>query len=292
MSGSTGTALLREAELVEEDGMLLRPGEPRTRYSDRWEAEARDDHVRSATATHAHGPNDFARLTSKVSPLWGRFPSELEVGTVLEIGSGYGRIPLYLARHRGLTFDTYCAVDISRTMLRRLLEYRDRFALAPDARVYALCISADALPLHDDSVDLVISSAVFLHMGKAYVTRGVREIARVLRPGGSIVFDASFPNARNPANMIFRLKPARFRAPNYLKYWTRGEIEQLIATTRLVAKAGPLTVEASDYALLPKRIGSIQVPFARLVNRRLGRVARPRDALATSYSAYSQKLIR
>ena len=88
---------------------------------------------------------------------------------MLEIGAGYGRIPLYLARARDVTWSAYCAVDISETMLQRFVEYREQFAPAPASRLYPVCASADELPLEDDSVDLALTSAVFLHMGKSFV---------------------------------------------------------------------------------------------------------------------------
>ena len=100
-----------------------------------------------------------------------------------------------------MTWSTYCAVDISATMLERFVEYRDRFAPAPAAELYPICTSADALPLEDDSVDLAITSAVFLHMGKRFVRDAVAEIARTLKPGGHFVFDVSFPELVQPAEL-------------------------------------------------------------------------------------------
>ena len=58
--------------------------------------------------------------------------------------------------------------------------------------------------MESDSVDLALTSAVFLHMGKGFVERAVAEIARVLKPGGQFVFDVSFPNAREPGQLPFR----------------------------------------------------------------------------------------
>ena len=185
---------------------------------------------------------------------------------MLEIGAGYGRIPLYLARERDVRWSTYCAVDISGTMLERFVEYRDRFAPAPESRLYPICVSADALPLEDDSVDLAITSAVFLHMGKRFVRGAVAEIARTLKPGGDVVFDVSFPNAHNPTNLLLRLKPERFRPPHFMKFWTRGEVESMLAETGLAAKAGGLTIEPGAYAVLPKRVGPVPVPLARRAN--------------------------
>jgi SAM-dependent methyltransferase len=283
---------LRLAELVERDGIFHRSRSEWSAYKHQWEAEALDDHVASAIARGSAGAEDYETLTGKISPLWDRFPQGLHVGTVLEIGSGYGRIPLHLGREHDLTWESYCAVDISETMLRRLLEYRARFDLVPDGRLYPVCASADELPLEDDSVDLVLTSAVFLHMGKSFVGRTVAEIARVLKPGGSFVFDVSFPNARNPSSYLPRLKPKPLRSPNFLKYWTRAEVQRLLRSSGLDAKAGPTVTEPTSFALLPKRIGPVGLPLSRRINAALGDPERFRDVLAVSYSAYSEALLR
>jgi SAM-dependent methyltransferase len=154
--------------------------------------------------------------------------------------------------------------------------------------LYPICVSADLLPVESDSVDLAITSAVFLHMGKRFVERAVAEIARTLKPGGNFVFDVSFPNARNPASIPARLKPRRLRAPNFMKYWTRAEVEALLRETGLATKAGGIAIEPSGYALLPKNVGPVPVPLARRVNSALGPAPRRfRDVLASTYNAYS-----
>ena len=292
MKAAADATVLRLDELVERDGIFHRSNEAQTAYKRQWEAEASHDHVASAIARGSEGADDYETLTGKISPLWDRFPQSLHAPTVLEIGSGYGRIPLHLGRKHDLTWDTYCAVDISETMLRRLLEYRVRFDLVPDGRLYPVCISADALPLEDNSVDLVLTTAVFLHMGKNFVGRTVAEIARVLKPGGAFVFDVSFPNARNPSSYVPRLKPRRLRSPNFLKYWTRAEVQRLLSESGLEAIAGPTVIEPASFALLPKRMGPFGVPLSRRINAALGQPERFRDVLAVSYSAFSEALLR
>lgn len=284
--------VLRRHELVERDGIYYRADEAaQSDYRRRWEDEAAEDHVRSAIAAGQAGRIDYETLTGKIGSVWQRFPRGRHFGTVLEIGAGYGRIPLYLAREREVTWSTYCAVDISRTMLERFVEYRDRFASAPESRLYAICVSADALPLEDDSVDLAITSAVFLHMGKRFVRGAVAEIARTLKPGGDFVFDVSFPNARNPTNLLPRLKPERFRPPHFMKFWTRREVEAMLVETGLAAKAGGVTIEPGAYALLPKRLGPVPVPLARRANRALqSPPARLEGVLAESFLASSSGL--
>ena len=95
------------------------------------EDEAAEDHIRSAIAGGSSGPVDLAALTAKTSPLWDRLPEGRHFDTVLEIGAGYGRIPLYLANARRTTWSTYYAVDIAENMLRELVRYDERFGRNP-----------------------------------------------------------------------------------------------------------------------------------------------------------------
>ena len=70
---------------------------------------------------------------------------------------------------------------------------------------------AEALPLQDASVDLALSTTSFHHWQNQVA--GIREIARVLRPGGYfILVDASFPDW---LVRVFRLK--RFHSPVQLR---------------------------------------------------------------------------
>ena len=284
--------LLRVDELVQRDGIYHRADEaPVSGYRRRWEDEAAEDPVRSAIATADTSHVDFETLTAKTGPVWQRFPRGRHFETVLEIGAGYGRIPLYLARERGVTWSTYCAVDISETMLKRFVEYRDQFAPAPGSTLYPVCASADALPLEDDSIDLAITSAVFLHMGKRFVRNTVAEIARVLKPGGDFAFDVSFPNARNPTNLLLQLKPERFRPPHFMKFWRRQEVEAMLVETGLAAKANGITIEPGAYAILPKRVGPVPVPLARRANKALHSPPDRLDGvLAESFLATSRGL--
>lgn len=284
--------VLRRHELVERGGIYYRAGEDtQSDYRRLWEQEAAEDHVRSAIAGGQTKRVDYETLTGKIAPVWQRFPRGRHFGTVLEIGAGYGRIPLYLACERKVTWSTYCAIDISEAMLERFVEYRDRFAPAPESRLYQICVSADALPLEDDSVDLAVTSAVFLHMGKRFVRDTVTEIARTLKPGGDFVFDVAFPNARNPPNLLPRLMPERFRPPHFMKFWTRREVETMLVETGLAAKVGGFTIEPGAYTILPKRVGPVSVPLARRANRAVQSPPhRFQDLLAESYLVYSPGL--
>jgi ubiquinone/menaquinone biosynthesis C-methylase UbiE len=99
-------------------------------------------------------------------------------GDVLEIGGGTGlNLPHYGERIGSLTI-----TDPERPMLKRL--ERRAQGLSPLTKV--LCAPAEDLPFADDSFDTVVSSLVLCTV--ADQPRALREIRRVLRPGGSLLF--------------------------------------------------------------------------------------------------------
>ncbi len=96
---------------------------------------------------------------------------------------------------------------------------------------------AEALPLQDASVDLALSTSSFHHWQDQ--AAGIREIARVLSPGGYfILVDASFPDW---LVRVFRLK--RFHSPAQLRmlFIQAGlhvQTQQTLAWRRWLATVG------------------------------------------------------
>jgi ubiquinone/menaquinone biosynthesis C-methylase UbiE len=96
---------------------------------------------------------------------------------------------------------------------------------------------AEALPLQDASVDLVLSTTSFHHWQDQ--AAGLRQIARVLRPGGYfILVDASFPDW---LVRVFRVK--RFHSPAQLRtlFIQAGfhvQAQQTLAWRRWLATVG------------------------------------------------------
>jgi len=99
-------------------------------------------------------------------------------GRVLEIGAGTGaNLPLYGAAVESLTL-----TEPERPMLRRL-ERRARDH-APSATV--LRAPAEDLPFEDGTFDTVVSTLVLC--GVSDQPRALRQVRRVLRPGGRLLF--------------------------------------------------------------------------------------------------------
>ncbi|WP_209306361.1 class I SAM-dependent methyltransferase [Blastococcus sp. CT_GayMR19] len=99
---------------------------------------------------------------------------------VLEIGCGTGN--LLLAAKRSQPAATVVGVDPDLTALARAQRKAHRRGLAVQLdRGYA-----DELPYADDSVDVVLSSFMLHHVPADRREPAMREVRRVLRPGGAL----------------------------------------------------------------------------------------------------------
>lgn len=120
---------------------------------------------------------------------------------VLDIGCGTGAL-LRLLADRLRDAETLVGIDPAPNMIRTAssvpdLDRRIRFAVA----------AAERLPFADRSFDLVISTTSFDHW--ADQGRGLRECARVVRPGGPLVLTDLFSAILLPTMVIGRRGKAR-----------------------------------------------------------------------------------
>lgn len=119
-------------------------------------------------------------LARKLSTAW-QHPAEwLNIppgGTALDVGSGPGNVTASLARAAG-PGGLALGVDISVPMLQRAVSAES------GPQVGFLRADAQRLPLRDNTVDAVVSIAVFQLIPNP--TAAIAEMARVLRPGGRL----------------------------------------------------------------------------------------------------------
>lgn len=101
-------------------------------------------------------------------------------GAALDFGCGIGRLTQALAER----FATATGVDISPTMIERAKQANRH----PDRCRYVLNDRDDLTKLNGDQFCFVYTSVVLQHMPARYSTTYMREFARVLAPGGVLVF--------------------------------------------------------------------------------------------------------
>jgi ubiquinone/menaquinone biosynthesis C-methylase UbiE len=100
---------------------------------------------------------------------------------VVDVGAGTGLLTLPLADRAAHVW----AIDIAAPMCEYL---RTKAASAGLDNIDVAVASAVSLPLVDESADLVVSNYCFHHLDDAGKERALREILRVLRPDGQLVF--------------------------------------------------------------------------------------------------------
>jgi ubiquinone/menaquinone biosynthesis C-methylase UbiE len=115
-----------------------------------------------------------------------------QAGTVLEIGSGAGRI----TRKLGQVFNRVVATDVS----PEILEYA-RTRIKADNISWQVS-DGDHIPATDESIDGVFSCHVFQHFPNNAAQRSIfRDVHRVLKPGGTFFVHLpihTFPELSQP----------------------------------------------------------------------------------------------
>ncbi|MBY4108537.1 SAM-dependent methyltransferase [Rhodococcus sp. 05-2254-5] len=143
-----------------------------------WEAETYDD---KWSISYDERCIDYAR---------GRFDqavsgdasarADLPYGRALELGCGTGFFLLNLMQ-AGIA-DKGSVTDLSPGMVKVALRNAEHLGLDVDGRV----ADAETIPYDDDTFDLVVGHAVLHHIPD--VEQSLREVLRVLKPGGRFVF--------------------------------------------------------------------------------------------------------
>ena len=118
------------------------------------------------------GRNDWEELLQR----WRRYGVERE--SCVEIGCGAGR----LTRHIAQDFAEVHGLDVAAGMI----DYARQHV---PANVHLHVTNGTSLPVPDHSVTAVFSVIVFLHFDRIeYAAAYFREMARALKPGGTIVY--------------------------------------------------------------------------------------------------------
>lgn len=220
-----------------------------------------DYHDPDAEAFWAGGERDLDTLLELV----GHRPGRDDV--VLDIGCGVGRLTRALAGQ----VQRVIGLDVSAEMLAQARELN----VGVDNVEWIHGDGATLRPIADASVDGCFSHVVFQHLPDPDLTLGyVREMGRVLRPGGWAVFQVSTdPGVHGPRGLRTRLRGLMHRGPRGLNdpAW-RGSSVALDALERTATESG-LAVEfttgaGTQYTLVHLRRNGI-APDAKFNDPRL-----------------------
>lgn len=184
---------------------------------------------------------------------------------VLELGCGTA----YFTRELAATGAIITAIDISPELLRAA---RDNC----DARNVTFEIqNAYALSYSDNIFDLVVGSSVLHHLE---IDRALREIFRVLKPGGMICFTE--PNMLNPQIAIQKNVPAIKRrlgdSPDETAFFRWPLF-------RLLEKAGFRNMQIQPFDFLHPKTPAAWIPSVESLGRRLERLPLLREIAGSLY---------
>ena len=162
---------------------------------------------------------------------------------VLEVGCGYGWISRAIWDAAKVE---WFGVDRSAEMVQQLRR-------AAEQGAHSAVADATSLPFRDDCFDTVLCTGVLMHITQD--THAVREMIRVLRPGGSLL--CSFNNALSPFSLPVRLWNLRkkgfvqkFRLPRSVRktLWEYGVETSDVAGDGIISTV-PISV--GSFALPP-----------------------------------------
>jgi demethylmenaquinone methyltransferase/2-methoxy-6-polyprenyl-1,4-benzoquinol methylase len=181
-------------------------------------------------------------LSANVDRLWWRRTARrfdailaLPEAAVLDICCGTGDMTMALLKHRPRESRPVVAADFSRPMLSRAAQ---KFAQQQQAGApFAIPLEADALhlPLASGSMDLIVCAFGFRNL--ANYDAGLREFARVLKPGGQLgILEFS-----EPGGLLGKAYALYFR-------------QLLPAIGRMIGG------QAGAYRYLPASVGSFPLP--------------------------------
>jgi ubiquinone/menaquinone biosynthesis C-methylase UbiE len=149
-----------------------------------WDAAAASEQVELYVGDRARGREELEGFL-------GRLGADPRGGVCVELGCGFGRMTEALAER----FDRVLALDVSPAMLERARE-----SVAAKNVEFRLVSGLRLEPLDDGSADAVVCYLVLQHMPRKRIVLGLlREIGRVLRPGGEAYLQLPVLDGRMPA---------------------------------------------------------------------------------------------
>lgn len=267
MSNSELAALLQPNETLEQSSIYIAKGIAERTVWDKHATENPTHAVISAkneTDAKLKSADQIADIKRHLKPS----------DVLLDFGAGYGRVARYLLPDMPLA--GYIGVDSSFEMLSL---FRQRYnGCGKEQETPLLLLNADihTVPLQDNSADVAIVCAVFLHNHKDVVEKAMSELKRILKPGGTLLVYSSFPRAATAMGaqglayqILLNLLGKPFKN-GPVRYYSKSEILKLLSSFSSV------DLVPVGYSFLPKTLIFLPGPLEKLY--RVG-IANPVNSL-------------
>ncbi|MGB3605057.1 MAG: methyltransferase domain-containing protein [Gordonia sp. (in: high G+C Gram-positive bacteria)] len=218
-----------------------------------WEAESYDD---KWSISFDERCIDYARgRLDKILP-----DAPLPYGHAMELGCGTGFFLLNLMQSGVATKGS--VTDLSPGMVKVALRNAENLGLDVDGRV----ADAESIPYPDNTFDLVVGHAVLHHIPD--VEKSLREVLRVLKPGGRFVF-AGEPSTYGDFYARWMSRATWWITTNAtklgpLKSWRRpqAELDESSRAAALEAVVDIHTFTPDDLERLATNAGAVKVESA------------------------------
>ena len=196
------------------------------------------------SSTHSGGPDLDAMLAA--AP---RAPAR-----VLDVGAGAGHTAVALAPHAS----SVVALDLTPAMLEQTAALARARGLS---NVEVRLGDAESLPFPDDHFDLVTCRLCAHHF--ADVDAAVREVARVLRPGGAFLLEDSVAPEDAAQDTFFNAFEL-LRDPSHVRNYTRSQWCEKLASVGLRAEVRGSFMLDQDFDEWVERIATPPTAVAHL----------------------------
>lgn len=167
---------------------------------------------------------------------------------LLDVATGTGRF---------LTFvkDNYPRLDVTALDLSHDYLSEARRRLRPWSRSRFVQAPAEAMPIGDAGIDIVTCIYLFHELPRKIRATVAREIFRVLKPGGILVFIDSLQTGDRPSfDGLLDLFPVAFHEPYYADY-VKQDLEGLFRDVGFVPTSGTLAFMSKVLVLRKPELG-------------------------------------
>jgi ubiquinone/menaquinone biosynthesis C-methylase UbiE len=188
-----------------------------------WNERAQKSFMQYTSGTQTENESDYLESARRDAATILKYLGDADTRTwkALDVGCGPGRIIQVLAPR----FGEVHGVDVSDEMLRL---GRERLKEHPNVQLHRL-EGTHLKPFADGTFQVMWSYSVFYHMPRSLYYSYLKELSRVMAPGGRLIYQlAQTYSLRRWLNAVFRTEYADGDT-NRRRFYTQGHLRRLAA---------------------------------------------------------------